>query len=174
MYVRKIWEYVCARVYQLKLNCALRNMCGHKAAVGNSLTIRDGVGVPGRGNRKRTVLREKMCRRKRGGRVRSACARARNSVTNDTTIRYLRDRDTCLEKEVFPCSFALELQHERASERASGAFGLFSDCMRPRRFSFFALYNSPFPFPRAPYHLRRPPPTISRSELKNRRYVLCD
>lgn len=35
-------------------------------------------------------------------------------MTNDTTIRYLGDRDTCLGEEVSSCSFALELQRERA------------------------------------------------------------
>jgi len=35
-------------------------------------------------------------------------------VTNDRAIRYLGDRDTCLGEEVSSCSFALELQRERA------------------------------------------------------------
>lgn len=35
-------------------------------------------------------------------------------MTNDTTICYLGDRDTCLGEEVSSCSFALELQRVRA------------------------------------------------------------
>lgn len=35
-------------------------------------------------------------------------------MTNDTTICYPGDRDTCLGEEVSSCSFALELQRERA------------------------------------------------------------
>lgn len=42
-------------------------------------------------------------------------------MTNDTAIRYLGDRDTCLGVEVSSCSFALELQRERAFDALSAS-----------------------------------------------------
>lgn len=81
-------------------------------------------------------------------------------MTNDATIRYLRDRDTCLGGGSFPCSFALELQRERAF---AGAFS--ASRARFLRALLFAipLFTCPLSFTRFP--------TISRSELKERKYV---
>lgn len=121
---------------QLKLNCTLRNIYVPWERSWNSLMIRNGVGSSC-GNRKPTGMREDV-----GART-GACVE-RDSVTNDGTIRYLEDRDTCLGEEVSPVV-------SRSNYNGSAYSAL---SLQVERDFFLALYNSPFPRSRARYYLR--------------------
>lgn len=152
------------RVYQAQLNCTLRNMY---AMTGRSWKFFNDPrwSRSSRSNRKRTGSFSLLgrCGRKDGG----VCV-ARDSVTNDATIRYLGERTERYmspRREVSPVvSHSRIIQRERAIRRPPAAirFGA-------HEFPYFPSFAAQLRLairavsPRAPNHLRRPP---TNSELE--------
>lgn len=148
-------EHVCTAGLSTEVKLHVKKYVRYKAAVGNSLMIRDGVGLRVVTGNVRAY--EKMLGARTGA-VRRArfCDKRRDYTLSRKRPRYMSRGGS------FPCSFALELQRE-------SAFGGAFSASRARFLSrsvilAIPVFTCPLSFTRFS--------TISRSELKKRKYVL--